>query len=78
MGDCLERGGLDSLQIWGGAGGLGKKEGVVLRGVDTLMHTVLPLFIFTNYTYQKGRLGEGNLIFLVRTVGRIILSRSVG
>ena len=84
MGDCLERGGLDSLQICGGGEGrgrgrLGKKEGRFEGGgVDTLMHTVLPLFIFTNYTYQKGRLGEGNLIFLVRTVGRIILSRSVG
>ena len=63
----------------GGRGGARQERGGGFEGgVDTLMHTVLPLFIFTNYTYQKGRLGERNLIFLVRTVGRIILSWSVG
>ena len=35
-------GGLDSLQIEGGGGGLEKKmEVVFLRGVDTPMHTML-------------------------------------
>ena len=37
-----KKGGLDSLQISGGGGLSRKREWCFLRGIDTLIHTMLP------------------------------------
>ena len=47
-GDCLKRGTWTFCRFKG-KGGLARKKGVVfLRGVDTSMHTMIQLFIFSH------------------------------
>ena len=52
-------------------------EDNVGHALDMFLESII-LETMAKSKWQKGRLGEGNLIFLVRTVGRIILSGSVG